>query len=189
MLASLLEFLRLELEGYIQLRAGTAAIKTKTCSVLDESGRIAIPEDTIAITLVSIEEDRTLKRSMPELVSRGGETTALEPEMRINVVIMFAAYFRQYDQALKSISWVLLFLQSHPAFRAEDYPRLAPPFTRITPEVLTLTFEQLNQIWGFLGGKQLPSVFCRVRTLTVRDTTPAHTERLVRTISTHVQAT
>ena len=186
MIASLFEFLRSELQEYIQLRTGTSAIKVSTCALVDEAGRISIPEDTIAITLVNIEEDRTLKRTTPEIISRAGESATLEPEIRINAIIMFAAHFRQYDQALKSISLVLLFLQSHPTFRAEVHPRLDSRFTRVTTELLTMTFEQLNQIWGFVGGKCVPSVFCRVRTVVIQDTAPAYPEQLVHTVGANV---
>jgi len=36
-------------------------------------------------------------------------------------------------------------------------------------ELMSLTYEQLNQVWAFVGGKQLPSVIYRVRMIVLQD--------------------
>jgi hypothetical protein len=37
----------------------------------------------------------------------------------------------------------------------------------------SLSYEQLNQMWGFIGGKQLPSVIYKFRMVIVQDTEPS----------------
>jgi hypothetical protein len=188
MIATLFEFLRSELQDFIQQRAGKAGIGVDLCGVVDESGRIALGENRIGLNLVCIEEDRTLKQAAPEFSAGTAEPAARQPVLRINAVAMFAAYFKQYDQALKAISLVLQFLQSHALFRPEVTPRLDARFPRVSLELLTLSYEQLNQIWGFVGGKQLPSVFCRIRTITIQDEAPSYTEPLIRAVVTDLHS-
>jgi hypothetical protein len=48
-----------------------------------------------------------------------------------------------------------------------DHPDLAE--LRLIMNMYTLTFEQINHLWGSLGGRQLPFVMYKVRLVKVRD--------------------
>src|SRR5206468_23406 len=74
---------------------------------------------------------------------------------------------------LKYISYALTFLQAHSSFTQETYPGLDPRIERLTTELQSLTYEQLNQIWAFIGGKQLPSAVYKVRMVVLQDVEPA----------------
>ena len=39
---------------------------------------------------------------------------------------------------------------------------------RLHPELYTLTFEQINHLWGSLGGKQSPFVMYKVRLVKIQ---------------------
>jgi hypothetical protein len=85
---------------------------------------------------------------------------------------MFAANFQKYDVALKYLSLVLTYFQSHPAFTTDNQPALDPRIGKLTVELQSLTYEQLNQIWAFIGGKLLPSIVYKVRMVALQDETP-----------------
>ena len=86
----------------------------------------------------------------------------VEPELKLNVYVLFGANFKLHDEALKFLSLVLLYFQSR-AFTSEQYPGLAQRIGKITVELQSLAYDQLTQIWAFIGGKQLPSVVYKVR--------------------------
>jgi len=47
----------------------------------------------------------------------------------------------------------------------------------------SLSFEQLNQLWATIGGKQLPSVVYRIRLVAVQDVEPVAIQRPVTEVS------
>ena len=67
---------------------------------------------------------------------------------------------------------VLTFFQAHPRFVGTEFPALDPGIEMLVPELRSLTFEQLNQLWAFIGGKQLPSAVYRVRLVALQDLEP-----------------
>jgi hypothetical protein len=64
---------------------------------------------------------------------------------------------------------VLTYFQSHPAFTPDEFPALDPGIEKLVVELQSLNFEQLNQIWAFIGGKHLPSVIYKVRMVALQD--------------------
>jgi hypothetical protein len=93
----------------------------------------------------------------------------VQPPLKVNLHVLFAANLQQYDQALKYLSLVLSYFQSHPSFTPTEYPDLDPNIDKLALELVSLTYDQLNSIWTFIGGKQLPSVVYRVRMLLIQD--------------------
>lgn len=171
MLDVALQFFRDELKTYIATRTGADSVDVKLSKVADETGKYAFDSETIGISIINIEEERTMKSHLPEYAYTNGQHVVLEPQLKLNLYVMFGANFKQYDVALKYISLILTFFQSHPYFTPEQYPALDPRIEKLVVELQTLNYEQLNQIWAFLGGKYLPSVIYRVRMVVLQEET------------------
>ena len=58
----------------------------------------------------------------------------------------------------------------------------------MTVELQSLGYEQLNQIWAFIGGKQLPSVIYKVRMIVLQDETPAGIQPPLTVINTQIHS-
>jgi hypothetical protein len=172
MLDAALAFLAKELNGYLLARTAETFGEALVARPVDENGKWAIGEDHIGITLVNVEEERILKSQLPEAVYVGGRQVVLEPQLRLTLQVLFAAQFKQYNQALRYLSLVLTFFQAHPRFARDEYPALDPGIEQLVPELQSLSYEQLNQLWAFVGGKQLPSVVYRVRMVLLQDLEP-----------------
>jgi hypothetical protein len=129
-----------------------------------------------------------LKSHLPDYTNVNGQHVVLEPELKLNLHVLFAANFTHYDQALKYISYVLTYFQAHPVFTSDQYPALAPDIGKLTVELLSLNYEQLNQIWAFIGGKQLPSVAYKVRMVTLQDAAQTKVQQPLTTIRTTIQS-
>jgi len=169
MLDIALQFLTDEVNTYILTLTGLNSDVVKISKVVDEAGKYAIDNDMVGATIINIEEERTLKSHLPEYSNVNGQHVVLEPNLKLNLYVMFTANFKLYDVALKNLSFVLTYFQSHPYFTPETYPALDPGIEKLVVELQSLSYEQLNQIWTFIGGKQLPSVVYRVRMVVIQD--------------------
>jgi Pvc16 N-terminal domain len=171
MLDLALKFLTNEINTYLHMQTGSDSIKVEMSRIVDESGKYAFAEETIGTTIINIEEERIFKSQLPDYIHTNGQHVVLEPELKLNLYILFAANFKLYDQALKFISYILTFFQAHSTFVSTQYPELDPRIGKLNVELQSLNFEQLNQVWAFIGGKQLPSVIYKVRMIALQDKT------------------
>ena len=187
MLDVTLQFLKDELNTYLLTRTGGDTIKVKLSKVADEAGKYAFEQETIGLSIINIEEERTVKTHLPEYTYLNGQHVVREPELKLNLYVMFAANFKVYDEALKYISYILTYLQTHPAFTDAEYPGLDPRIEKLTLELQSPTYEQLNQIWAFIGGKQLPSIIYKVRMVVLEPEAPSTVQPPLTKISTSIQ--
>lgn len=188
MLDVAVNFLTKELNAYLLARTGGTFGSALLSRVVSDAGKWAIPEDQIGVALVNVEEERALRSQLPQSVYADGRQVVLEPELKLNLNLLFAANFKQYDQGLRQLSLVLTFFQARTVFTAERYPGLDPRIERLGVDLVSLTFEQLNQLWAFVGAKQLPSALYRVRLVALQDLEPAAIQPPITTIGSTVEA-
>lgn len=168
-----LAFLRDAYNADLLARTGGQTGAVKLSRVVEDTGRYAIDQDTIGLSLLNIEEERHAKDHTPEYILREGRHVVRPPVLRINLAVLFAANFRIYDQALKHLSALLTYFHTHPCFTRDEHPAQDERLERLIVELQSLSFEQLNQIWAFVGGKHLPAVVYRVRLVVLEPETPA----------------
>lgn len=173
MIDAALTFLTKELNTYMVARTGSAFGEALLTRPVNDTGTWAIPTDQIGVALVNVDEERVMKAQLPETVLVNGRYVVREPAIKLNLDVLFAANCTQYPQALKLLSRVITFFQAHPRFNGQDYPALDPGIDTLVPELRSLGFEQLNQLWAFVGGRQLPSVVYRIRLVALQDIEPS----------------
>lgn len=172
MLDAALSFLVKELNGYLRARTGESFGEAQLSRPVDDTGRWVIPDNRIGVALVNVEEERILKAQLPETAYVDGRHVVLEPRLKLSLHVLFAAQFTQYEQSLRYLAHVLTFFQAHPRFTRDEHPALDPGIEQLVPELQSLGYEQLNQLWAFIGGKQLPSIVYRLRLVTLQDLQP-----------------
>lgn len=178
-------FIRDELRNYLNQ---VAAIPRREDVLL---GNIALLEnnpalaDSVIITLVNTEEESTLKNS--KNWSRNHLTGGVEmasPPVYLNLYFLFTATLpesagetdRPYQRALNRIASIIELFQSKKVFTLQNSPAFDPGEfeerlineIRLVPELYTLTFEQINHLWGSLGGKQSPFVMYKIRVVNIK---------------------
>ncbi|WP_437682246.1 DUF4255 domain-containing protein [Sorangium sp. So ce131] len=173
MLDVALVFLVKSVNAYLASRTGSSLGEVEPSRIVDDGGKWAIKEDHLGAAIINVEEERLFKAQLPETTLVNGRQLVVEPELKLNLHVLFAANFRQYDQALRYVSYVLMYFQSNPVFTPRDSPGLDERIEKLSLELQSLTYEQLNQVWAFVGGKQLPSVVYKVRMVALQDRTPA----------------
>jgi hypothetical protein len=170
MLDVALAFLVKNMNSYLATKSAIGTVQASR--IVDDQGKWVIAEDSLGASVLNIEEERILRDQLPEMEWINGRNVQSPPSLKINLSLAFVANFRQYDQALRHLSLVLTHFQSHPSFTPDEFPGLDARIERLNVELQSLTFEQLNQVWTFIGGKQLPAAFYKVRMVILRDEEP-----------------
>ena len=138
-------------------------------NLVDDQGKFAVKLGNVGVTLINIEEERVNKAQMPETVKRAGKVTYFNPELRLNLFLLFVANYSQYIDSVKAISNVISFFQINNVFNSENFPSLDKSIDKIIFDISTKSFEELSYIWGVLGTNYRPSVIYRMRLVTVQE--------------------
>jgi hypothetical protein len=151
--------------------------------------------EKIVLTLVNIEEEATLKnnRFYHTLPSTTQYTHA---PVFLNLCLLFSAnYLKSYEKALTRLSAVIRFFQSRKTFDIGSGTSLPPNpdpdelALSLTMELYTMSFEQVNHLWGTLGGKQMPFVLYKGRLVMVQERKVFREAPLIEEIRTDLQST
>ena len=187
MLDIALEFLRDELNTYLQARTGSNSVAVKLSRIVDDTGKVAFDSQTIGACVLNVEEERTLKTQLPQYTYQNGQHVVREPDLKLNLYIIFAGNFTVYEEALKNLSYLLLYFQANPAFTQDGFPALDPRIAKLVMELQSPTFDNLNQIWTFIGGKQLPSIIYKMRLVMLQPDAPSGVQPPITTVTAALQ--
>ncbi len=171
--------LQTELESYIKLIDNSVEVKIDNIALLETSKGDSLT-DNIIISVVNVEEESTLK-NQPALRRPFASPGAIymNPPTFLNLYLLFTCNYAgpNYLLALRRLSRVIQFLQHRNSFSTtssavidaldedvEDVLNL-----RFTLELYTLTFEQINHLWGSLGGRQVPFVMYKLRLVAITE--------------------
>lgn len=129
----------------------------------------------VVLSLVNIAEESSLKNNA-NFLQKDQQHFQLAPIVHVNLYLLFTANFENYNIAVNHLFRVMEFFQGRKVFQFKNAPvTTASPDdinslgdTEVTVELHTLSFEQLNDLWGSLGGKQMPFVLYRARLVPVQ---------------------
>jgi hypothetical protein len=133
--------------------------------------------DKIIASVVNIEQEESL-RNLPfrrTVHTPGGipQVQERQPEIYLNIYVLFGANKNNYGTALNRISQVIGFFQRKFVFTATDIPVLATfNLDRIIFDLYSTSFEELNQLWSVMGGKYIPSVVYKMRLAVIQNAEP-----------------
>ncbi|WP_108805097.1 DUF4255 domain-containing protein [Aquimarina sp. Aq107] len=132
---------------------------------------VSFTNDKITPFLINISEDRKFRNADQYTgVVRNGIKTQANPEIRIELLILFVSKFNKYDQALKFLSHVIKFFQVNRIFDPLNSPQLSDEnIEKLIVELISLPLEEQNQVWHSLNTSYLPSVLYKVRLLSFID--------------------
>jgi len=126
----------------------------------------------LCLTLVSLEQETTLRNGGAPRSSSGDngtETTRQNPSIRLNLRVLLAANFNDYNESLKFLSAAIAFFQRKNVLTAQNTPTLDRRLDKLIVEMETVGTHELSQLWGMLGSKYLPSVVYKIRMLTLQE--------------------
>jgi len=105
-----------------------------------------------------------------ERVSSAGARQRAEPEIRMNLWVLFVAKFPDdYGQSLHQLSRLVRYFQNHRVFNQENSPNLKPEISQLVLELITSSFSEQNEIWGALRSAYQPSALYKVKLIVFQD--------------------
>jgi hypothetical protein len=176
-----------ELEDYLiankePLDSPPIEVILQNIALLESDGN-DLMNDKVVVSLVNVEEERTLKNT--KSLQRDNLTNIVSYQkapVHLNLYVLFSANFvtgsEPYERALKELSNVIRFFQKKNVYTiptSTDTSSLESVFDtgvnniRLIFNLYSMTFEQLNHLWGSLGGKQVPSVMYRCWLVELQD--------------------
>ncbi|HTA26588.1 MAG TPA: DUF4255 domain-containing protein [Bacteroidia bacterium] len=161
-----------EINNYFNSKLGTSTEGRIIASNISEAGNgnAASIDNMVVMSLVNIEEDR-ISRPPDNYRRSGQQMTMVKPPYYLNLYILFAANFdvTNYTTALQNIAYIIQFFQFKNVFTRLNTPTLDPGLKELIFDMKTLSVQDLNNLWGVLGSKYMPSVLFKVRLITISE--------------------
>ncbi len=174
MIYEALQIISEQLDNYLSSQGLSNLVKLENIALLESSSENAANVNgKVVLTLLNLEEDSTQK-NLPSFKVRNGITEYKNPPVHLNLFLLISANCDTYDKSLRCISKTIQFFQGKKVFTSTNtaYNRTNVAFDvldqfRFNLELCTITLEQLNYVWGTLGGRQLPSVIYKIQLIEI----------------------
>lgn len=138
-----------------------------------DKAELSFANNAVTLLLINIEEENTLRPDAPYLQTRkDGTRVSVNPEIRLNLYILFVARFNDYGESLKYLSCIIRFFQSNRVFTHDTFPGLSENVDRLVMELVTLPFAAQNEIWNGLKAGYEPSALYKVKMVIFEDEEP-----------------
>jgi Pvc16 N-terminal domain len=152
--------------------------------------------ENIVITLVNIEEESALKNQSPLKRPFNKSAVYQNPPIYLNLYVLFTCNYSgdHYQLALRRLSYIIQFVQSKNSFSTAssvasttlDLTQPGVSELEFTLELYTLTFEQINHLWGSLGGRQVPFVMFKMRLVAITDRSVVREVPLIEEVKSNI---
>ena len=167
-------FLRSRLDGYMSARLGAAPGDAEQAKVVLLDGEKIDPIEfqigAVTVLLINIEQEKIQRapdryyRVLPD-----GTSERVNPEIRINLYILFVAHFQLYEQGLDYLSLIIQYFQGHAVIDHTSAPELDARIDKLTFELVTLSLSEQGDVWNALRTSYMPSVLYRAGLLIFQD--------------------
>lgn len=172
MIFETLNFLRNRIESYLGNTGGEpVTILAHPWSNSDDTKNSPFLN---TISLINIEEEKVFKTPGKQFTVTQNGSFYAEPDIKLNLFLLFSSYNKSYDESLKYISKIISFFQVQTVYDhtvdvtvTDQKLLLDPSIEQLIIELYSPSFDQLNQIWAALSIGYLPSVIYKVRMLVV----------------------
>lgn len=179
-----LYFLKNQLNSYLKFQLGEDYSDTAFISnpVTQDGSAANNTSDRVLLTLTNVEEERIGKQPLPPVKAVNGQDVRVNPEVNLNLYVLFISNRSNYEESLKFVSHVVKFFQGKNVFTAQNSPELDESIQRLIVELSTVSYEQLNNLWGAMGAKYIPSVLYKVRMLSIQSDQPLYSPEVITSV-------
>lgn len=177
MIHDVLDFLRSRLNKYLNLKLDSTGngqsnfIQLANVAWYDTNNQSTSTDGSnfnAFITLVNIEEDR-ISRPQENSTRQNNGTIYKNPKIYLNLYILFSVNLSSYYESLKRLSYIIQFFQYQNVFTSLSTPDLPDGIEKLILDLDTLSFQDLNNLWGIMGSKYLPSVIYKLRLISISE--------------------
>ncbi len=171
MFAAVIALLRDELNSFISQKKGAAATYVVMANLNNINDSISSADNKIVISIANIEEERALK-SPANYIRENNEISYKQPPVWINLCLLITYFSRSaenYD-GIDLLNNVMQYFQAKPILTKTNIkvPASFPQgIDQLRTELVTLNFDQANNLWSLFGGRYYPSVMYKVKSLMI----------------------
>ncbi|WP_428223913.1 Pvc16 family protein [Flavobacterium sp.] len=160
-----------------------AFIEITNIAAINDGDDFLKTKSPILLSIVNIEEDKTLKNQSVYIASSNNQTDVSrykKPTQHLILSLLFSSYNKDLSKYLDGINKlknvIYFFQQNNSFYYKDDHSELITYATFLTKtdsqkehyfkttiEAISLTSEQLNQMWSYLGSKYMPSMLYKMR--------------------------
>ena len=118
------------------------------------------------IFLINMVRDSMVQnRATPEL--HGDRAVVPQKMVYLNLYFVLAANFKggNYVDSLRYLSRAIAYFQDHTFFERTSWPDMPEGLEKLFIDMECLSMQELNNLWGTIGAKYVPSVVYRLRTV------------------------
>jgi hypothetical protein len=124
--------------------------------------------NTLSLFVVNLEEDVIMREPDRYIqYNENGKPRKSFPALRLNLYILLAAKYGDYEAAMKNLSKVLHFFQRNPVFTRSSHPSLPEELSKLTIELTPLSYSQLNEIWSSMKTAAIPALCYKVKMIVI----------------------
>src|SRR5215212_597750 len=133
MLHSALNFLTQETNSYLRVKTGLPTADLVVLTSVANSNGVLIPNKTIGVSLINIEEERVMKDQKVTVRNTAGDYEARNPDICLNLYVLFTANFDNsngtdpsddYIEGLKQLGYIISFFQGKNVFTPASSPSM-----------------------------------------------------------------
>lgn len=169
MIDAALSLIATRLNGHLAGRFEAAEDLVVLAPLTDPEGKSSdITRNRLALFVTNITEDPMPRGGQARGASIIGRT-AEAPPLHLDIYAMLAANYDPniYSEGLKLLSAALMFFQTYPVMTPQNTPEMPRDMQQLSFEISNLRPEEMGQMWGNLGGRYVPSVMFKIRTVTL----------------------
>ncbi|WP_299314603.1 DUF4255 domain-containing protein [uncultured Aquimarina sp.] len=179
MIFEVLQIITEEVNNFFNIEIEEKPVSLDNIAFIEsETNENSNTSNNVVLSLLHTEEEATLKNILNHQIE-GTKVVYKNNKVHLNLYLMFSANRSDYTESLKSLSKIIEFFQSKRIFTQSNtsFDREVDGMDKIrdfrfTVELFSPSFEEMNFIWGTLGGKQYPSVIYKASVLEIeRDVT------------------
>lgn len=173
MIKEALSFLADELNKYLSVKLGSTTDPRLVLGNIakvgdaDNNGGNSLTNKAV-LSLLNVEEDR-ISKSQENFSRLDDRVIYRNPKIHLNLYLLFAINKSDYGDALKWLSLIIQYFQHRNFFTHTSHPSLDINIDKLIMDLFTLNFEQVNHMWGVLGGKYLPSAMYKMRMVGIEE--------------------
>jgi len=145
----------------------------------DKIDPLNIQSGRVNILVVNIEEERQMRGANPYYDSY---KQRINPDIPLTISALFIARFNDYPTSWNYLTDIIRFFQSHPVLeradnQAQSSNNMPEGIESLRCEMISLNFQQQNEVWGALRITQHPALLYKIKLITLRDPQPQSSEK------------
>lgn len=168
-------------------------------AAINDGDDFLVTKSPIILSIVNIEEDKTLKNQSVYLTSSNNQTEITrhkKPTQYLILSLLFSSYNKdlsKYLEGINKLKNVIYYFQQNSSFYYKDdntelitYDTFLTKtdvqkehYYKTTMESISLTADQVNQMWSYLGSKYMPSVLYKMRLCFIQES-PSIQEKVIK---------